>query len=222
MDDPDVETMLRVKEGDESAFRALFRKHSPRVLQFMRRYVGDDAVADELTQDVFVQIFKARGRYQPDARFSTWLYAIATNLCRNELRRSEHQLRVRPQKVEHEEDAPEFDPVDAGSASVEDEVAGRELEIRLRAALARLPGKQRAALLLSRVDGLAYRDVGTVLRCSEGAVKALLFRATHSLKRDLHDVLDPERQRQREYRQEQEKGKDNVVPKSPEAARPVS
>jgi RNA polymerase sigma-70 factor (ECF subfamily) len=198
MDDPDVDMMLRVKEGDEGAFRALFRKHSPRVLQFMRRYVGDDAVADELTQDVFVQVFKARGRYRPDARFSTWLYTIATNLCRNELRRAEHQVRVRPQKTEQEEGASEFEPADAGSASVEDEVAARELEARLRSALARLPGKQRAALLLSRVDGLAYRDVGTVLQCSEGAVKALLFRATHSLRRDLHDVLDAKRQREQE------------------------
>jgi RNA polymerase sigma-70 factor (ECF subfamily) len=195
MDDPDVGLMLRVQQGDEEAFTSLFRKHGPRVAQFIRRSVGNEAVADELTQDVFVQVYKARGRYRPDARFSTWLYTIATRLCSNERRRPEHIWRVYPQRGDEDDsDAPQPEAADPRESMVEDSVAGRELERRLGDALGELPEKQRSALLLSRVDGLAYRDVGKVLKCTEGAVKALLFRATHTLKRSLKDFLGGDEQ----------------------------
>src|SRR5262249_50086334 len=85
--DPDVALMLQVQGGDETAFQELFRKFSPRVLQYARRLVGSEARAEELTQDTFVQVFRFRARYRPESRFSTWLFAIATNLCLNELRR---------------------------------------------------------------------------------------------------------------------------------------
>lgn len=189
MDDPDVGLMLRVRDGDEEAFRQLFRRHSPRVLQFVRRHVGDPAVADELAQDVFLQLFQARRRYRPTARFTTWLYTIALNVCRNELRRPERRRRIRPETADDEEAVQDFDLMPADDPTSEEAVAGRELEGRLRNALQKLPEKQRTAFLLSRVDGLAYRDVAGVLRCTEGAVKALLFRATQSLRRDLQDVL---------------------------------
>jgi RNA polymerase sigma-70 factor (ECF subfamily) len=186
MEDPDVALMLRVREGDEDAFRDLFRKHCPHVLRFVRRHVGEGAIADELVQDVFTQMYRARGRYRPDARFTTWLYTIALNICRNERRRPEHQLRVRPDKEDAQSGAdPILDPIDDAAPTAEEVVAGQELEDRIQAALQRLPEKQRSALLLSRVDGLAYRDVASVLGCTEGAVKALLFRATQTLKRDL-------------------------------------
>src|SRR2546430_15633045 len=92
--DPDVALMLRLQAGDEAAFQDLFRKFSPRVLQFARRFVGSDAQAEELAQDVFVQVFRFRHRYRPQSRFSTWLFTIATNLCLNEVRRPERHLRV--------------------------------------------------------------------------------------------------------------------------------
>lgn len=188
-DDPDVGLMLRVQANDEEAFRILFRKHSPRVLQFVRRWVGNDAIADELAQDVFVQLYRARGRYRPEARFSTWLYTIAANVCKNEMRRPEYQLRIRPQPDPDGGEPVGLEPADGSVAVVEEYVSGRELEACLRHALAELPEKQRAALLLSRVDGLAYRDVARVLKTTEGAVKALLFRATHSLKEQLQMLL---------------------------------
>lgn len=188
-DDPDIGLMLRVQSNDEEAFRILFRKHSPRVLQFVRRWVVNDGIADELAQDVFVQLYRARGRYRPEARFSTWLYTIAANVCRNEMRRPEHQLRVRPQPHPDGVEPADPEPLHSPGTLVEEHVSGRELEARLRRALAELPEKQRAALLLSRVDGLAYREVARVLKTTEGAVKALLFRATHSLKRQLHVLL---------------------------------
>jgi RNA polymerase sigma-70 factor (ECF subfamily) len=184
--DPDVAVMLRLQAGDEAAFQELFRKFSPRILRYARRFVGSEARAEELTQDVFVQVFRFRHRYQPQSRLATWVYTIATNLCLNELRRPERQLRVDLWDDEHPEGPSLPDPQ---ALTAEEGASSRELARRLETAIAALPSKQRAALLLSRVDGLAYEDVGHALGCSEGAVKALIFRATQSLKRTLAEYL---------------------------------
>jgi RNA polymerase sigma-70 factor (ECF subfamily) len=183
--------MLRVQQGDEPAFAELFQRLGPRVLQYVRRLVGYEARAEELTQDVFVQVFRFRHRYRPESRLSTWVFTIATNLCLNELRRPERQLRVdlwEPRKDESEirEGPPLPDP---GAIDPERGAASLEMVRALEAAVAALPPKQRAALLLSRLDGMAYRDVAEALGTTEGAVKALLFRATHGLRDRLRDFL---------------------------------
>jgi RNA polymerase sigma-70 factor (ECF subfamily) len=188
--DPDVGLMLQVQQGDEASFQELFRKFSPRILQLARRFVGSEAQAEELTQDVFVQVFRFRHRYQPQSKLATWLFTIATNLCLNELRRPERQLRVDLWDHREQEDGPEAPALpDTEGITPEEGAATRELSRRIEVAVAELPPKQRAALLLSRFDGLAYRDVADVLGCTEGAVKALLFRATQSLKRTLRDYF---------------------------------
>ena len=188
--DPDVALMLRVQAGDQAAYQELFTKFAPRILQYARRLVGSEARAEEVTQDVFVQVFRFRLRYRPDARFSTWLYTIATNLCLNELRRPERHLRVDIWDRRDDEPDREGPPLpDPQAVDPEAGAASRELARALETAIAELPPKQRAALLLSRMDGLAYRDVGDALGCSEGAVKALLFRATHSLKARLREHM---------------------------------
>jgi len=184
-DDPDVALMLRVQAGDQTAFPELFRRLGPRVLQYARRLVGSDALAEEVAQDVFVQVFRFRHRYRPQSRLATWVLTITTNLCLNELRRPERKLRVDLADEHGLDRAP-----DPRARTPEEGAAARELSRRLEAAVAELPPKQRAALLLSRIDGLAYKDVGEALGCSEGAVKALVFRATHALKHVLRDVLD--------------------------------
>src|SRR5437867_157731 len=188
--DPDVALMLRLPAGDETAFQDLFRKFSPRVLQFARRFVGSDAQAEELAQDVFVQVFRFRHRYRPQSRFSTWLFTIATNLCLNEVRRPERHLRVDIWNRRDGEERAEGPPLpDPTAVTPEQGAAARQLERRLEVLVAELPAKQRAALLLSRMDGLAYRDVAEALGSTEGAVKALLFRATQTLKRGLREYL---------------------------------
>jgi RNA polymerase sigma-70 factor (ECF subfamily) len=188
--DPDVALMLRVQAGDQTAFQELFTKFAPRVLQYARRLVGSEARAEEVTQDVFVQVFRFRLRYRPEARFATWLYTIVTNLCLNELRRPERHLRVDIWDRRDDEPDREGPPLpDPQAVDPESGAASRELAAALEAAIVDLPPKQRAALLLSRMDGLAYRDVGEALGCSEGAVKALLFRATHALKARLREHM---------------------------------
>jgi RNA polymerase sigma-70 factor, ECF subfamily len=190
--DPDVRLMLQVQQGDEEAFPVLFQRFGPRVLQYVRRLVGSDARAEEITQDVFVQIFRFRHRYRPESRLSTWVFTIATNLCLNELRRPERQLRVDlwDGRGGGAGEAP-AEPALPDPAAIDPErgAAGREMVRALEAAVADLPPKQRAALLLSRMDGMAYRDVADALGTTEGAVKALLFRATHGLRDRLRDFL---------------------------------
>ena len=189
--DPDVALMLRVQAGDQGAYRELFAKFAPRILQYARRLVGSEARAEEVTQDVFVQVFRFRRRYRPQSKLSTWIYTIATNVCLNELRRPERRLRVDLwDRRNAEEESREGPPLpDPSARTPEENTSARELSRRLEAAVADLPPKQRAALLLSRVDGLAYKDVGEALGCSEGAVKALLFRATQSLKQSLKEFV---------------------------------
>ncbi len=188
--DPDVALMLQVQQGDQSAFPELFRRFGPRILQYVRRLVKSEARAEEITQDVFVQMYRFRERYRPESKLSTWVFTIATNLALNELRRPERKLRVDLWDTRDAEDRREGPSLpDPSAISPEEGAASRELARALDEAIAELPPKQRAALLLSRVDGLAYRDVAEALGSTEGAIKALLFRATHSLKDRLRDFL---------------------------------
>lgn len=188
--DPEVQLMLAAQRGDREAFQELFQRLAPRVLPYVRRLVGSQARAEELTQDVFVQMYRVRERYRPESRLSTWVFTIATNLCLNELRRPERQLRVDLAERRGESDEYELPAVgDPAALDPADGAAGREMVRALEAAVAALPPKQRAALLLSRIDGMAYRDVAEAMGTTEGAVKALLFRATHGLREQLREYL---------------------------------
>src|SRR3990172_5179273 len=101
--DPDVQLMLRFRDGDEEAFRELFEKHSRAIVNFAYHFVGNRQRAEELAQDVFLQIYRAGARYEPQAKFTTWLYRIATNACLNEVRRPEHRYRKRPLEYQQED-----------------------------------------------------------------------------------------------------------------------
>src|SRR5437762_14265651 len=138
--DPDVALMLRCQSGEEAAFQDLFRKFSPRVLQFARRFVGSEARAEEVTQDVFVQVFRFRHRYRPQSRFSTWLFTIATNLCLNELRRPERHLRVdlwKPRDDDDRREGPQL--ADPAATTPEEGASTRELDRQLEEAVGELP-----------------------------------------------------------------------------------
>jgi RNA polymerase sigma-70 factor (ECF subfamily) len=180
--------MLRVKDGDREAFRALFEKHSGPIARFAAGFVGSSARADELAQEVFLQVYRTRERYEPRAKFSTWLYTIAHNLCLNEVRRHDYKTRVDP--VGGDADVPAWDPSDPQPVEGEAYSAQRELEARLAALVAELPEAQRTALILSRVEELRYQQIGEILDCSEQAVKSLIFRATQRLKAGLKGYLE--------------------------------
>jgi RNA polymerase sigma-70 factor, ECF subfamily len=184
--------MLRVRDGDREAFRALFEKHANSIARFAAGFVGASARADELAQDVFLQVYRTRDRYEPTAKFSTWLYTIAHNLCLNEVRRHDYRSRVDPDE-KREPDEPGWDPADPEAQEGESFSAQRELEARLAELIRELPEAQRTALVLSRVEELRYQQIGEILSCSEQAVKSLIFRATQRLKAGLKGYLEDHR-----------------------------
>jgi RNA polymerase sigma-70 factor (ECF subfamily) len=183
--------MLRVRAGDEAAFRELFEKHSRAIVNFAYHFVGSLPRAEELAQDVFLQIYRAASRYEPQAKFTTWLYRIATNACLNEVRRPERRFRTRPleRRTDDDRERAEIAFPDTEAVRGEDALAGRELEARIRAVLRELPENQRAALLMSRVEGMSYLEVAEALDVSESAVKSLVFRATATLRQHLAEFL---------------------------------
>jgi RNA polymerase sigma factor (sigma-70 family) len=189
--DPDVQRMLRVREGDGAAFRELFEKHSRAIVNFAYHFVGNRPRAEEIAQDVFLQIHRASGRYEPTAKFTTWLYRIATNACLNEVRRPEHRHPRR--SIEHEPDderkRAEIAFADPTAVPGDSALAGRELEAKIHEVLEDLPPNQRAALLMSRVDGMSYLEVADALETTESAVKSLVFRATATMRKELAEFL---------------------------------
>jgi RNA polymerase sigma-70 factor (ECF subfamily) len=176
--DPDAALMVAFQGGDESAFRALFEKHGRAMMAFCNRFVRDPARAEELAQDVFLKVHQGASRYQPSARFSTWLYRIATNHCLNEVRRGEYQ--ARPQLDPESQDGAPLDPdaLPGDGATPEDSARGRALAAEVERMLSRLPEKQRAAFVLARMEGLSYEEVADVLETTVPAVKSLVHRAT--------------------------------------------
>ncbi len=175
MRDEDVRLMLAFGAGDAAAFDALFRRWAAPLLRYLERMVRDHAAAEDLLQEVFLRVHRARDRYLPEARFSTWLYRIATNLALNELRRP--HLRRPHRSMDDEETAPLAAETpaadDVADARRTGQAAWRELE--------RLPEKQRAALCLSAVEGLSYAEVARALEVTDKAVKALVHRARSTL-----------------------------------------
>lgn len=189
--DPDVQLMLRARDGDQGAFRELFVKHSEPMLSFACRYVGNRSRAEELVQEAFLQIYRARKTYEARARFVTYAYRVVLNLCLNELRRFEYQG-----KTESLDNNPFDDGArgrefpDGRTPGCEDSVIGGELADRIRVAIEELPDNQKSSLLLTRVEGLSHREVAEILETSVSAVKSLVFRGMRTLRENLRDVLE--------------------------------
>jgi len=183
--DPDAALMVAFQGGDEAAFRALFEKHGRATMAFCQRFVKDAARAEELAQDVFLKLHATADRYQPSARFTTFLYRIATNHCLNEVRRGEY--RARPEADPRSEDGAPLDPdaLPGSSATPEEMVRGQALSRDVEAMLASLPESQRAALVLARFEGLSYEEIAQVLGTTVPSVKSLVHRATVTAARAL-------------------------------------
>lgn len=176
--DPDVELMLRVRIGDEAAFQALFRRHAAPLVGFVDRFFHNRAQSEEVVQEVFLKVYRARKRYEPRAKFTTWLYTIATRACLNEVRRN------RPRRTEPLEDDP--DTAAAGTVPAADQMLeGRRLQELVERVLDRMPDSQRAAMLLVRFGACSYAEAAQILKTTEPAVKSLLFRATDELRQAL-------------------------------------
>ncbi len=187
--DPDTALMMRVSAGDEPSFETLLERNRATVIHHLYRLVRNRAIAEELAQDVFFRVYRSRARYQPGAKFATWLFRITTNVAlnwRRDTRREQSDLRL-DDKLPN---ARKMDPADltprADQLLVEDQRA-REI----RAAVESLPPKQLAAVLLHKYEGLDYSSIAEVLDCSIPALKSLLFRAYETLRRRLAHLAPP-------------------------------
>lgn len=176
--DDDVRLMLALRAGDGSAFDALFARWSGPLLGYLARILRDAGAAEDLLQEVFLRVYRARARYQPDARFSTWLFTIATRLAWNELRRPRHR---RPhESVEGDDERAPIRLV-AEQSAADAVVDARRTARRVEEGFARLPERQRAALWLAAVEGLSYAEVAIALETTDKSVKALVHRARSAL-----------------------------------------
>ena len=178
--DYDAELMLRVKDGDGASFALLLEKYRASVTHFLYRMVQEQAVSEELAQEVFLRVYRSRETYEPTAKFTTWLFRIATHLALNWLRDQKNE-RGQERLDESVEDAPARDVADR-SPSVEQSMVHRVKVEEVRRAVAALPEKQRAAVLMHKYEEMEYSQIAKVLSCSESAVKSLLFSAYETLR----------------------------------------
>ena len=188
--DPDAALMLRVKQGDSHAFEALVEKYKQPVMNVIYRTLPDATEAEDLTQHVFLQVFKAAHRYEVSAKFSTWLFTIARNLCLNEIRRrSRHPADSLDDTRPDDPDQPLRQPEDGKTFAPPEALLHGELEEKIEAALAELPEKQRTAIVLCRGDELSYEEIAEILDCSVSATKSLIHRGRETLKQLLKPYL---------------------------------
>lgn len=188
--DPDVRLMLQVRDGDASAFEELVERYKNRLLTVLEHLVGHREQAEDLAQEVFLRVFRARERYEPGAKFSTWLFTIANNVASNALRSRSRRREV---------GVPEANGSESGAMSL-DQLAkaasgfmpARRMDKAEQAAMVRqavstLSERQRTALLLSKFEGMSYQDIAETMGLSVQAIKSLLSRARVNLK----EVLTP-------------------------------
>jgi RNA polymerase sigma-70 factor (ECF subfamily) len=176
----DAQLMLRVREGDDTSFALLLDRHRGPVVHFLYRMVQNQAVSEELAQEVFLRVYRSRQTYEPTAKFTTWLFRIATHVALN-------SIRDRKKEKGHESlDEEMLDGMERQVAdrqpTVEQDMV-HEVKLReVRQAIEDLPAKQRAAVMMHKYEGLDYAQIAGVLSCSESAIKSLLFRAYESLR----------------------------------------
>ncbi|NLV30208.1 MAG: sigma-70 family RNA polymerase sigma factor [Acidobacteria bacterium] len=186
--DRDTELMLLFQAGDEGAFEALFARHSRPLIRFASRFVHNRERAEELAQEILLKVYEGADRYRPTAKFTTWLYRIATNVCLNEIRRpwfraARRSIDASPEAAvaTHRELRTDPDPV----RDLERQAIARALA----EALSLIPDRQRAAFILNKYQELSYAEVGEVMKTSEKAVKSMIHRAREALAARLAPML---------------------------------
>jgi len=197
----DVQLMLDVKAGDDASFDFLLQKYRSPLVHFLNRMVRDTATAEDLAQEVFLRVYRARKQYTPSAKFTTWLFRIATNLALNSVRDTRYQKLEVPidAPTDSEDAAPRELP--AREMRIDEFMVERDRAEIIRRAINSLPEKQRAAVLLHKYEEMDYFEIAGILDCSEGALKSLLFRAYETLRVQLAPlVTQPVERRAREGR----------------------
>jgi RNA polymerase sigma-70 factor, ECF subfamily len=186
----DAEIMLAVAAGDEAGYNYLVTKYHRQIIHFLFRMVHNEAVAEELAQEVFLRVYRSRESYRAEAKFSTWLYRIATNLAVNHARDTKHERMAQTLEL----DAPDSESgsmpeVADDDPNIEQRMLREERMEAIRAQVRALPERQRLAVLMHKYQEMDYRQIGDVLKLSESATKSLLFRAYQTLRERLKEFV---------------------------------
>ena len=186
----DAEIMLRVAAGDEAGFGLLVEKYRRQMVHYMFRMVHNQAIAEELAQEVFLRVYRARASYRPEAKFSTWLYRIATNLGVNHARDTRYERSAQTVYLDQPDPETGISPDVADSTpSVEQDMVRESRLAAIRKHVMALPERQRTAVLMHKYQDLDYKQIGAVLKLSESATKSLLFRAYQTLRERLQEFI---------------------------------
>jgi RNA polymerase sigma-70 factor, ECF subfamily len=186
----DAAVMLRVAAGDEASFNFLVQKHHRAMIHFLFRMVRNQAVAEELAQEVFLRVYRARDSYRAEARFTTWLYRIATNLAVNHARDTKHERSAQTVYLDAPDEESGTTPdVADDEPSAEQKLVRDERMTAIRKHVMALPERQRMAVVMHKYQDMDYRQIGEVLKLSESATKSLLFRAYQTLRDKLKDFV---------------------------------
>lgn len=178
--DADAQLMVRVKDGDGASYALLLEKHRTPAVHFLYRMVQDYAVAEELAQEVFLRVYRSRASYEPTAKFTTWMFRIATHLALNWLRDGRNERGQ--ERLDDDSEGSANLQVSDRRPSVEQNLVKESKMREIRIAIASLPEKQRAAVLMHKYEEMEYAQIAAILGCSESAVKSLLFRAYETLR----------------------------------------
>ena len=185
--DLDVELMGRIRRGDFAAFEELIEIHQRSVIGTVAKMLGNPSEAEDIAQQVFIRVWKSAARYEPQAKFTTWLFTITRNLVFNEVRRRQRKPTV---SMQEREETTHRVVEDVQGSSPDEELLRSEMEAAIDRAIEALPEKQRLAVVLRRYEEMPYEEIGVVLSMSVPAVKSLLFRARAQLKETLQRYLD--------------------------------
>jgi RNA polymerase sigma-70 factor (ECF subfamily) len=186
----DVDVMLRVKTGDESAFSYLVQKYRRPMVGFMYRLCHNPSTAEELAQEVFLRVYRSRTTYEPSAKFTTWLYRIATNLAVNHARDTRHERVENTVRLDEPDQETGTTPDLADeSLTAEEQILKRERLAAIRSKVNALPERQRVAVIMHKYQQMDYREIAGVLKLSESATKSLLFRAYETLREQLKEFV---------------------------------
>jgi len=186
----DAEIMLKVRAGDDAAFSYLVQKYRRPMVSFMYRMAHNAAAAEDLAQEVFLRVYRSRSSYEASAKFTTWLYRIATNLAMNFTRDTRHERPENQVSIDEpaEEDAPRVDVADQ-RLTAEQNLLRRERLQEIRKRVQSLPERQRLAVVMHKYQQMDYKQIAEVLKLSESATKSLLFRAYETLREQLKEFV---------------------------------
>jgi len=192
--DPDTELFLEVKKGTHQAFRSLYQKYHPRILNLVFRFIPDRQEAEDVTQEVFLRVFGGAKTFSPEAKFSTWLYRVTVNRCFS------HQKKIKREKEKYMSESELYSGQEPpNSATIENhpdslaspngQMLQKELREKIQSALDKLPSDQKMAFLLSQYEGLSYKEVARISGKSQKAVERQIYHARQKLKKFLRPYI---------------------------------